>query len=97
MEAWLKKLGIGAVNAGVFDGEWRGTRPSKAARSCAEAISPIDGKLIARVDEATPADYERAIARAEAAFLKWRVTPAPVRGETIRRLGNALRDVKADR
>jgi hypothetical protein len=24
MEAWLKKLGIGAMNPGVFDGTWRG-------------------------------------------------------------------------
>ncbi len=39
-------------------------------------------------------DYERAVQRAEEAFLKWRTIPAPVRGETIRRLGNALREIK---
>ena len=27
-------------------------------------------------------------------FVKWRVTPGPVRGETVRRLGNALRELK---
>jgi aldehyde dehydrogenase (NAD+) len=42
------------------------------------------------------ADYETALARAQEAFLKWRETPAPVRGETIRRLGNALRAAKGD-
>ena len=26
--------------------------------------------------------------------MKWRVTPGPVRGETVRRLGNALREMK---
>ena len=36
----------------------------------------------------------QAIARAQEAFLKWRTTPGPVRGETVRRLGNALRDLK---
>jgi aldehyde dehydrogenase (NAD+) len=36
------------------------------------------------------------VARAGEAFLKWRLTPAPVRGETVRRLGNALREAKAN-
>ena len=89
MEAWLKKLGIGAVNPGVFDGTWRGG-------ATVDSASPIDGKVIARVREATPADYERAVRRAHEAFLKWRVTPAPMRGEIIRQLGNALRDAKHD-
>src|SRR5213075_596589 len=46
--------------------------------------------------EATTGDYNLAICRAHEAFLKWRVTPAPVRGETIRQFGNALRAAKAD-
>ena len=41
-------------------------------------------------------DYEAAISRAQEAFLKWRTTPGPVRGETVRRLGNALRESKHD-
>src|SRR5688572_19360783 len=89
MEAWLNKLGLKENNLGVFDGSWRGG-------SAAESVSPIDGQLIARVREATPGDCNQAIRRAQEAFLKWRVTPAPVRGETIRQLGNALRAVKSD-
>src|SRR5688572_28184985 len=89
MDAWLKQLGIKETNAGVFDGSWRGG-------STAESISPINGRLIAQVREATTGDYNAAIRRAHEAFLKWRVTPAPVRGETIRQLGNALRAAKAD-
>jgi aldehyde dehydrogenase (NAD+) len=89
MEAWLKKLGIRAVNAGVFDGTWRGG-------AAVESVSPIDGKVIARAREATLGDYTLAVRRAHEAFLKWRVTPAPVRGETIRQFGNALRAAKAD-
>jgi aldehyde dehydrogenase (NAD+) len=61
----------------------------------ADSVSPIDGRVIARVREATQGDYDRAISRAQEAFLKWRTTPAPVRGETIRRLGNALRAAKS--
>jgi aldehyde dehydrogenase (NAD+) len=89
MEAWLKNLGLKETNPGVFDGSWRGG-------AAAESVSPIDGKVVASVREATQGDYNLAVRRAHEAFLRWRTTPAPVRGETIRRLGNALRLAKAD-
>src|SRR5205814_3905672 len=59
-----------------------------------DKISPIDGCRLASVRTASDGDYDKAIRRAQEAFLKWRVTPAPVRGETVRRLGNALRELK---
>jgi aldehyde dehydrogenase (NAD+) len=90
MYPWLKKLGLEKVNPGVFCGEWRGSGP------VTEHLSPIDGKPVAGVRQASSEDYEIAITRAQEAFLKWRITPAPVRGETIRRLGNALREAKPD-
>src|SRR2546430_12860151 len=90
MESVLNKLGIGAENPGVFCGEWLGSGP------VIEKFSPIDGKLLARVRSATNAEYEETITRALEAFEKWRVTPGPVRGETVRRLGNALRELKSD-
>jgi aldehyde dehydrogenase (NAD+) len=89
MEAWLKQLDLKETNPGIFDGSWRGGKT-------AESISPVDGRVIARVREATAGDYDQAIRRSHEAFLKWRVTPAPVRGETIRRLGNALRAAKSE-
>jgi aldehyde dehydrogenase (NAD+) len=88
METVLDRLGLRDENAGVFDGEWRGG----GARI--EKISPIDGRLLASVRTASDEDYNRAITRAQEAFLKWRLTPGPVRGETVRRLGNALREMK---
>jgi len=88
MEGWLEKLGLADVNPGVFDGSWGGSG------EVVEQVSPINGKPIARVRLGTIDDYERTVARAQGAFLKWRTVPAPVRGETIRRLGNALRDAK---
>ena len=90
MDGWLQKLGIKEVNSGVFDGAWRGSGPATPS------ISPIDGTILARVREAGAEDCRHAISRAQEAFERWRVTPAPVRGETIRRLGNALRARKAD-
>ncbi|MDQ6626260.1 MAG: aldehyde dehydrogenase family protein [Verrucomicrobiota bacterium] len=86
----LAKLGIAEENAGAFDGEWRGSG------AVIEKFSPIDGKLLARVRTASEEDYERTITRAQEAFAKWRVTPGPVRGETVRQLGNALREAKTD-
>ena len=90
MRAVLEKLGIEAENAGAFDGEWRG------GGKVFEKHSPIDGSLLARVREASQEDYEHVVSRAQEAFLKWRMTPAPVRGETVRQLGNALREAKSD-
>src|SRR4029077_11270863 len=88
MQAVLEKLGLTDVNDGVFDGEWRGGG-AKIHKLC-----PIDGRRLASVLTASDEDYNKAIARAQEAFSKWRVTPGPVRGETVRRLGNALRDLK---
>jgi aldehyde dehydrogenase (NAD+) len=90
MKPLLDKLGIVDVNPGVFDGEWRG------GGAKTDKLSPIDGRRLASVLTASEDDYQRAITRAQEAFLKWRVTPAPVRGETVRRLGNALREMKPD-
>src|SRR5439155_539757 len=59
-------------------------------------ISPIDGRRIASVRAASDEEYQKAITRAQEAFLKWRITPGPVRGDTVRRLGNALRELKQE-
>jgi aldehyde dehydrogenase (NAD+) len=88
MKTVLEKLGLSGDNNGVFFGEWRG------GGNVIEKISPIDGKLLACVHTASDEDYQLAVGRAHEAFLKWRVTPGPVRGETVRRVGNALRELK---
>src|SRR5437763_6065099 len=90
MQSVLQKLGLTDDNTGVFDGEWRGSGAK------IEKISPLDGRKLASVRTASQTDYEIAISRAYEAFLKWRETPGPVRGDTVRRLGNALRDLKHD-
>jgi len=58
--------------------------------------SPIDGRPLATLDEATVADAKAAVGRAHAAFLKWRSVPAPRRGELVRLLGEELRAAKAE-
>jgi aldehyde dehydrogenase (NAD+) len=48
------------------------------------------------VTAATFTEIDAALARAQSAFLAWRMVPAPRRGELVRRFGNVLRDHKAD-
>lgn len=67
----LKNLDIQEENYGAFDGEWFGNGP------ILESVSPIDGKLIARVKQATAEDYEKVYKKAHEAFLSWRMVPAP--------------------
>ena len=88
----LKRLGISEINSGVSTGtQWFDTE-GKINKS----YSPVDGSLIASVKTATMDDYEKVIQTAQKAFKEWRMTPAPVRAEVIRQIGNALRDAKED-
>ncbi|KAB0677012.1 L-piperidine-6-carboxylate dehydrogenase [Aureimonas leprariae] len=53
--------------------------------------SPITGEAIASVRDSTADEAREAIGRAHAAFLRWRLVPAPRRGELVRLLGEELR------
>ena len=82
-------LGLTESVSGVFAGEWFGSG------TLLEKRSPVDGTLLARIAQATPQDYHRAAGTAERAFTSWRATPAPKRGEVVRRWGERLRELKA--
>jgi aldehyde dehydrogenase (NAD+) len=58
--------------------------------------SPIDGSTLAQLAMGGRAECELAAGKAGAAFLEWRQTPAPRRGELVRRFGDELRKHKAD-
>ncbi len=58
--------------------------------------SPIDGEVLATFPSASPADLQPVITTACAAFKKWRLVPAPVRGEFVRRIGTKLRERKSE-
>lgn len=53
--------------------------------------SPIDGSAMPAARESDKAALEDAIAASVKAFPLWRDTPAPVRGELVRRFGETLR------
>jgi aldehyde dehydrogenase (NAD+) len=59
-----------------------------------EARSPIDGRPIGGVRSASAADVAAAVARAQEAFLRWRLVPPPRRGELVRLFGEVLREEK---
>jgi aldehyde dehydrogenase (NAD+) len=82
-------LGLTESVAGVFSGEWFGSG------TYLEKRSPIDGTFLARIAQATSEDYERAVGGAQRAFAGWRTTPAPKRGEVVRKLSERLRELKA--
>jgi aldehyde dehydrogenase (NAD+) len=59
-----------------------------------QSFSPVDGQLIGEINQATDADYEKVITTAQEAFKKWRMVPAPKRGEIVRQIGEELRKYK---
>ncbi len=88
----LTRLGLTEVNSGVSTGtQWFDTEGKLNP-----SYSPVDGSLIASVKTATLDDYEKVITTAQSAFKEWKMTPAPIRAEVIRQIGNALREAKDD-
>ena len=89
MEQVLKSLGIKDLNNGCSTGSH-----FFANGTIIESYSPVDGKLIAKVQVANEADYEKVVKVASEAFLTWRNIPAPKRGEIVRQYGEKLRAKK---
>ena len=91
--ALLGRLGIDpdGLNPGVYDGTFRpgGGKPLAS-------LNPSDGTVLARVARADRKDYEAAVAAGAEAFARWRMEPAPRRGEVVRRIGDELRRHKED-
>jgi aldehyde dehydrogenase (NAD+) len=65
-------------------------------RSGEEIVSynPADGRELGRVRLDSAEDYDRIADRAAKVFERWRMLPAPKRGEVVREIGNALRESK---
>jgi len=58
------------------------------------SVNPTDGKVLARIEQASAKDYDLVMKQARKAFLVWRELPAPKRGEIVRQVGEALRAKK---
>ncbi|CCE09492.1 Aldehyde dehydrogenase family 7 member A1 homolog [Bradyrhizobium sp. STM 3843] len=73
-----------------------GVAPQSIVGGTLAAHSPITGEVLGHVHESGAAEARAAIEQAHAAFLRWRLVPAPQRGELVRLLGEELRANKAD-
>lgn len=81
------KLGLSDTNSGVFGSQWL-----DATGETIEVIDPSTSERLASVRMASVDDYEQVVANSVETFQRWRLLPAPQRGQYIRRLGDALRD-----
>jgi aldehyde dehydrogenase (NAD+) len=87
----LKELKVKSVNPGVSTGKtWL-----KSSGPQLISTSPADGKLIGKVRSADKSSFEKVVTQAHKAFLKWRIVPAPARGEVVRQIGDVLRRRKS--
>ena len=85
---FLSELGIEKVNFGGYSDKWLGSG------SELDSVTPVDGTLIAKIKQCNSGDYENIMQRSSEIFKKWRMEPAPKRGEVVRNLANAFRKHK---
>ncbi|MCC5867364.1 MAG: aldehyde dehydrogenase family protein [Gammaproteobacteria bacterium] len=90
MHEVLARLGLKNDNDGVYDGHWR-----RGSGALLESLNPADEARLARVHSAGPEDYERVVTAAQQAAARWRMLPAPARGDAVRLIADALRRHKA--
>jgi aldehyde dehydrogenase (NAD+) len=88
---FLETLNIGRRHAGVSTGRWW---DNGGEGDFFDVVSPVDGKVIASVKQASADTYEKLVATAESASVSWGLTPAPKRGEIVRQIGLKLRAYK---
>jgi L-aminoadipate-semialdehyde dehydrogenase len=88
----LERLGIQPVNSGACGQNWI----ASASGPTMASLNPADGTELAQVRLASAADYERVTAESIEVFQRWRMLPAPQRGQIIREIGDELRRFKDD-
>ena len=92
MKDLLLKLGIGDLNQGALIG----SSSLECRGETLDSISPIDGKILAKIKQVDSAAYDEVVKKARVAFMQWRDIPAPKRGELVRQIGAAFRERKKD-
>ena len=92
MKSLLDKLNIKPLNHGACYGQegWLEIDNSEPIIS----KNPATGEEIARVMSTTGNAYDQVISVSQKSFQKWRTVPAPKRGDLVRDLGNAVRELK---
>ena len=92
MNDLLKQCGLNQNNFGSCVGGMDWITTDSAGKNI--SYNPTNESIIANVFEASEADYENIVTEACTAFKEWRKVPAPIRGDLVRKMGNALREKK---
>ena len=87
----LDRLEIAPLNRGAFAGQWLDCAGPEIV-----SVNPATGHPLATVCSASREQYEKVVHTAAKAFQRWRLVPAPHRGEIVRQVGQALREHKSD-
>ena len=90
MHPLIREQGLAGTVSAVLSGDFVGGGEGASL----DSISPTDGSVLGQVRLGTRADYEGVVRRSQAAFERWRLVPAPQRGEIVRQIGMALREHK---
>ena len=61
-----------------------------------QTINPATEELLAEITQAENSDVEAAVNAATGAFQSWRLTPAPIRGELLFKIGDILKQKKEE-
>ena len=73
-----------------IDGKWVG------GKNKFQTINPATEELLAEVSQAENSDVDAAVEAATGAFNSWRLTPAPIRGELLFKIGDILKQKKEE-
>ncbi|MDX1615314.1 MAG: aldehyde dehydrogenase family protein [Candidatus Promineifilaceae bacterium] len=92
MKSLLKKLQIQEVNAGTCIGPNRWLDDEDGIPLVSH--NPTTGDPIATVIQTSTNAYDQVVEAAQSAFDSWRQVPAPKRGQLVRDLGEAVRELK---
>ena len=89
----LERLAVKPVNPAWSTGNVNGVSKEE---ELIDSYSPVDGRLVAAVGQASADEYDEVVEQATKAFAQWRDLPAPQRGEIVRQFGDELRKHKQD-
>ena len=92
---FLDELGLNTFRHNeLFASVVSGTQSQQGQGNTHCGYSPIDGMKTAQFNLATPEQLDAQTERAISAFSQWRTTPAPIRGQFVRRIGELARQYK---
>jgi len=91
-KAILNELGIENINYGACAGPDDWYKTTDAGKL--DSINPATGEVIASVYQSSVDDYQSVVEKSYKAYKEWIKVPAPLRGELVRKMANALREKK---